>query len=44
MCRDGTCILKEWFCDGHVDCADRDDEENCVGGKVYGYILLFAFG
>jgi len=29
-CKDGTCIGKEWICDGESDCLDSDDEANCT--------------
>lgn len=25
-CLSGRCIPKDWLCDGHIDCPDRDDE------------------
>jgi hypothetical protein len=28
-CNNGTCIMKEWLCDGDVDCPLGEDEENC---------------
>ena len=28
-CRDGTCILTSYVCDGYSDCADKSDELNC---------------
>ena len=30
-CRDGTCILTSYVCDGYSDCADNSDEMNCDG-------------
>lgn len=26
------CVLKDWICDGHVDCDDGRDEVNCTEG------------
>ena len=29
-CNDDTCILSAYVCDGHADCFDNTDEENCT--------------
>ena len=30
LCPDGkTCVLHEWWCDGHFDCPGGGDEEHC---------------
>ena len=30
MCKDGTCILSHYLCDGIPDCPDESDEYNCI--------------
>lgn len=36
-CRSGRCVLASKRCDGHLDCDDHSDEDNCGGtdGRVY---------
>ena len=29
-CKDGTCILSSYVCDGYADCFDKNDEANCT--------------
>ena len=29
MCKDNTCILSAYVCDGYADCSDNTDEMNC---------------
>ena len=31
MCKDNTCILSAYVCDGYADCSDKSDEVNCTG-------------
>ncbi|XP_054646782.1 low-density lipoprotein receptor-related protein 8-like [Dunckerocampus dactyliophorus] len=28
-CKDGSCILRQKLCDGHIDCEDGSDEQQC---------------
>ena len=28
----GSCISKQWLCDGQLDCPGKEDEQNCPGG------------
>ncbi|XP_026320365.1 uncharacterized protein LOC113230561 isoform X5 [Hyposmocoma kahamanoa] len=30
QCRDGTCVPRDWMCDGNRDCSTGDDEEPCI--------------
>ncbi len=30
-CDNGVCIPKRYVCDGHADCDNKEDEENCPG-------------
>ena len=30
-CRDGTFLLHQYICDGHINCVHGDDEDNCTG-------------
>ena len=32
-CADGSCISREWLCDGEHDCASGIDEKNCTEFK-----------
>ena len=33
---DGTCIPSNWRCDGHFDCDDKSDENDC-GRRVLSF-------
>lgn len=30
LCKNNHCIIQEFHCDGHDDCFDNSDEENCT--------------
>jgi len=34
QCADGVCIPETWVCNGVIDCADEDDENDCVDAFI----------
>ena len=41
LCPDAkTCVLHEWWCDGHYDCPGGGDETNCGRFVVVGAPML----
>lgn len=42
-CGDGSCISRDWICDGHRDCPNGEDEASCVlcSRDEFRYIIIF---
>ena len=39
-CDDGSCVEASLECDGHDDCKDRSDEDNCTTGTYISHQRL----
>ena len=42
-CNDTSCIPEKFKCNGHNECVDGSDEENCFGMFIYHILLNFLF-